>query len=64
VRGGADGAGGMLQGLTTEQIEMFNVGLEDFSEEEGVTAGVGPRSTSWAAGAAIRSLLSAARARR
>jgi CxxC motif-containing protein (DUF1111 family) len=43
VRGGGAGAGGPLTGLTTDEKEMFTVGLEDFSEEEGVTDGVGPR---------------------
>src|SRR5581483_244210 len=43
VRGGAAGAGGMLPGLTTDEQEMFNVGLEDFGEEEKVADGVGPR---------------------
>src|SRR5215510_12931140 len=43
VRGGAAGAGGPLTGLTTDEKEMFTVGLEDFSEEEGVADGVGPR---------------------
>jgi hypothetical protein len=54
----------MLQGLTTEQIEMFNVGLEDFSEEERVDRRCRPALNVVAARAAIRSLLSAARARR
>ncbi len=43
VRGGPAGAGGGLPGLTAEEQEMFQVGLEDFSEEEGVADGVGPR---------------------
>ena len=43
VRGGPAGAGAQLPGLTAEEQEMFTVGLEDFSEEEGVTDGVGPR---------------------
>jgi CxxC motif-containing protein (DUF1111 family) len=43
VRGGSPGAGGMLPGLTTDEQEMFTVGLEDFSEEEDVGDGVGPR---------------------
>jgi CxxC motif-containing protein (DUF1111 family) len=43
VRGGPSGAGGPLAGLTTEEREMFQVGLEDFSEEEDVADGVGPR---------------------
>jgi CxxC motif-containing protein (DUF1111 family) len=43
VRGGPAGAGGALGGLTADQSEMFRVGLEDFSEEEDVADGVGPR---------------------
>jgi CxxC motif-containing protein (DUF1111 family) len=43
VRGGPAGAGGMLADLTTDQQEMFTVGLEDFAEEETVDDGVGPR---------------------
>jgi CxxC motif-containing protein (DUF1111 family) len=43
VRGGPAGAGGMLAGLTAEQQTMFNDGLADFSEEEEVDEGVGPR---------------------
>jgi CxxC motif-containing protein (DUF1111 family) len=43
VRGGAPGAGGPLPGLTTDEGEMFTVGLEDFAEEEEVDEGVGPR---------------------
>jgi CxxC motif-containing protein (DUF1111 family) len=43
VRGGPAGAGGALAGLTTDEQEMFRVGLADFSEEERVADGVGPR---------------------
>jgi CxxC motif-containing protein (DUF1111 family) len=53
VRGGAAGAGTPLGGpcpaaggngtLTAEECEMFNVGLEDFAEEEEVDEGIGPR---------------------
>ena len=43
VRGGPTGAGAPLGGLTTDEREMFQVGLDDFSEEEGVNDGVGPR---------------------
>jgi len=43
VRGGPEGAGGPLPGLIGDQPEMFNVGLDDFSEEEKVGDGVGPR---------------------
>ena len=43
VRGGAPGAGGPIDGLTDDEHEMFVVGLADFSEEEEVADGVGPR---------------------
>ena len=43
VRRGSAGAGAPLAGLTTDELEMFDVGLEDFSEEEDVGDGVGPR---------------------
>ena len=43
VRGGAPGAGGPMDGLTADEAEMFVVGLADFSEEEEVADGVGPR---------------------
>ena len=43
VRDGHPGAGGPLEGLTDDEAEMFVVGLADFSEEEGVADGVGPR---------------------
>jgi CxxC motif-containing protein (DUF1111 family) len=42
-RGGAGYAGGAIDGLTTEQTAMFNNGLDEFSEEEEVTDGLGPR---------------------
>jgi CxxC motif-containing protein (DUF1111 family) len=43
VRDGAPGAGGPIDGLTDDEAEMFVVGLADFSAEEGVDDGVGPR---------------------
>jgi CxxC motif-containing protein (DUF1111 family) len=43
VRGGSAGAGDPIPGLTSEESRMFTIGLEDFSEEEGVSDGVGPR---------------------
>ena len=43
VRGGAAGAGAPLAGLTTNELSYFNVGLEDFEEEEDVPDGLGPR---------------------
>jgi CxxC motif-containing protein (DUF1111 family) len=42
-RGGAGFAGGAIDGLTAEQTEMFNTGLDEFSEEETVKEGLGPR---------------------
>ena len=43
VRGGAAGAGGAIPGLSGDEGEMFVAGLADFSEEETVDDGVGPR---------------------
>ena len=43
LRGGAPGAGWPIDGLTDDEAEMFVVGLADFSEEEGIADGVGPR---------------------
>src|SRR5262249_7311813 len=44
VRGDqSPGAGGMLAGLNTDQQKMFTDGLADFSSEEDVGDGVGPR---------------------
>jgi CxxC motif-containing protein (DUF1111 family) len=43
VRGGPDGAGGMLPGLTSAQVQLFNDELAEFSEEEEVKEGLGPR---------------------
>jgi CxxC motif-containing protein (DUF1111 family) len=42
-RGGTGFAGDALDGLTPEQVAMFNSGLDEFSEEEIVEEGVGPR---------------------
>jgi CxxC motif-containing protein (DUF1111 family) len=42
VRGGTS-AGGPVPGLTAAEFEMFTVGRDDFSEEEQVDEGVGPR---------------------
>jgi CxxC motif-containing protein (DUF1111 family) len=36
-------AGGMLEGLTHIQQEVFRAGLEDFGEEDGILSGLGPR---------------------
>ena len=43
VRDEAPGAGGPIDGLTDDEAEMFVVGLVDFSAEEKVADGVGPR---------------------
>src|SRR5262245_53730010 len=43
VRGGAPGAGLPLPNLSSYELSYFNVGKEDFSEQEGVGDGLGPR---------------------
>ncbi len=43
VRGGVAGAGGPLADLTRSERALFNVGLEDFEEEEDIPDGLGPR---------------------
>ena len=43
VRGGAAGAGGHIDGLSTNEIAFFDLGKEDFEEAEDVPDGVGPR---------------------
>jgi CxxC motif-containing protein (DUF1111 family) len=43
VRGGAPGAGGLIDGYTTAQMAVFNAGLEEFEGEEGLADGLGPR---------------------
>ena len=43
VRGGPAGAGDMLAGLSPAQQAVFDAGLDDFSEQEGVGDGLGPR---------------------
>ena len=43
ARGGTAGAGGPIDGLTGNEPDMFGTGLKDFSEEETVADGVGPR---------------------
>jgi CxxC motif-containing protein (DUF1111 family) len=42
-RGGANGAGGALPGLSTNEQVFFDAGREDFEEAEGVADGLGPR---------------------
>jgi CxxC motif-containing protein (DUF1111 family) len=42
-RGGPDAAGGPLPGLTAAQLAFFEAGQEEFSDEEGVGDGLGPR---------------------
>lgn len=43
VRGGAAAAGQPLQGLTPDEMDFFNGGLEEFEEAEGIADGMGPR---------------------
>jgi len=43
VRGGADGAGTAIAGLTADESEMFTVGKADFASVEEVDEGLGPR---------------------
>jgi CxxC motif-containing protein (DUF1111 family) len=43
VRGGADGAGGPLPGLSANEIAFFELGKDDFAEVEEVDEGLGPR---------------------
>ena len=43
VRGGARARAAPLAGLTADENQMFTEGLADFSEEEGVADGLGPR---------------------
>ncbi|HVO91769.1 MAG TPA: di-heme oxidoredictase family protein [Terriglobales bacterium] len=42
VRGGTADAGAPLSGLTANQLAFFQVGKEDFEEEEDIAAGLGP----------------------
>jgi len=41
--GSPPSVGGALPNLTPDEVTMFSNGLDDFSEEEGVADGVGPR---------------------
>ena len=43
VQGGAARAGGPLAGLTANERNFFQAGLEDFEEAEGIGDGLGPR---------------------
>jgi CxxC motif-containing protein (DUF1111 family) len=43
VRSDPAGAGGPLLGLTTNELSFFDLGLDSFSEAEGVEEGLGPR---------------------
>ena len=43
VRGGADGAGGPLNGLTASQLEFFNTSRGEFEGAEDPDEGLGPR---------------------
>ena len=43
VRAGTGSAGAAITGLSTNQLEYFTAGKEDFAEEETVAEGMGPR---------------------
>jgi CxxC motif-containing protein (DUF1111 family) len=43
VQGGAARAGGPIAGLTANELNFFDAGLEDFEEAEGIGDGLGPR---------------------
>ena len=43
VRPGAAGAGDPLPGLSASQLKLFQAGLDDFVEVDGVGEGLGPR---------------------
>jgi CxxC motif-containing protein (DUF1111 family) len=43
VRPGPSGAGDPLPGLTDSQLKLFQAGLDDFQQAEGVGDGLGPR---------------------
>ena len=43
VRGGAAGAGGMLEGLTPSQATFFAAAQEEFEESDTLDEGLGPR---------------------
>jgi CxxC motif-containing protein (DUF1111 family) len=43
VRPGSAGAGDPLPGLTASQLKLFQAGLDDFQQAEGVGDGLGPR---------------------
>src|SRR5580765_964707 len=42
-RGGGAGAGAAIDGLDGDQLDYFNKALDEFSDVEGVTDGLGPR---------------------
>jgi len=42
-RGGGSGAGAAIDGLDGDQLDYFNKALDEFSDVEGVTDGLGPR---------------------
>src|SRR5689334_889350 len=50
VRGGPAGAGGPIAGLTANQLQFFELGLDDFLEDEDVADGLGPRFNSTGCG--------------
>src|SRR4029450_9904268 len=43
VQGGTARAGGPIAGLTANERDFFDAGLEDFEEAEGIGDGLGPR---------------------
>src|SRR5262245_17206331 len=43
VQGGVARAGNPLPGLTANELDFFEDGLEDFAEAEGIGDGLGPR---------------------
>ena len=43
VRGGPPGAGGMIDGLSKAQQDVFEAGKKDFQEEDNLASGLGPR---------------------
>ena len=64
LQSGTPGTGRPIDGLTIDEREMFDVGLEDFAEEEGSLTASVLASTSWAARAATVNPPSGARAPR
>src|SRR5262245_46829426 len=63
VRGGAPGAGQMLQGLNAQQRARLTTAQGNFNKEKNITTNLDPASTSTAATAATSTPLRADRAR-